>query len=271
MRIQVIITKSKTATLINLPMATLLQEYIQKQEGMELTSQNPDIIHVFGTWETATSKIMTKFFKRNIPIIFTSLDGLQAIVRKPSGIPNPIHTVNRKHIITNSTSIHVCGPLEKELTSRLCPEKNIITILNPTLTRMTTPQDMFNAMSEVYKDTISSHDRQIRESIDEHVKNVSGDDTVINSICSQILYIQYLLQRGGIHQYVLDSLSNDMTEHQYDEDTMSGIIDKLKIRHFTSSLLTVLNRKSTLTEGFMPINATDDKLASCITKNIVSY
>lgn len=272
MRIQVIVTKPTETSSINFSMATLLKEHIEKQNDMTLTSQAPDIIHVFGKWSAHTANLVTKINKRHIPSVFTSLDGLQPLAHNAYNRPSSISVaINMKRIITNTTIIHVCGPTEARLTAVLCPQEKIRVIPNPIITNIITSSDMSHNMSIIYKETIDSHEKTVREQISKQVKSISSRDKNIIDICCHILYIKYMLNRGGVPISLLNHLSQDMTTKQYDEEEMSGIINKLKISHFTSSLLSVLGQKSTLTEGFMPISATDDKLATRIINNIVNY
>ena len=58
---------------------------------------------------------------------------------------------------------------------------------------------------------------------------------------------------------------------QYDEDEMTKLIKKLGIYDFISSLLYVMNEKSELTEGFMPIESSNDKLSDIIADRIKEF
>ena len=60
-----------------------------------------------------------------------------------------------------------------------------------------------------------------------------------------------------------------MTTLQYDEDEMEKLIKKLEIYDFVSSLLYVMHEKANLTEGFMPIQSANNRLAETILNRII--
>ena len=88
------------------------------------------------------------------------------------------------------------------------------------------------------------------------------------AICSRFLYIKYLLHKGNIPIDTLKETSSMMITKQYDEDEMEKLIKKLGIYDFVSSLLHAMNIKTGLTEGFMPIESSNNKLSETIINKI---
>ena len=81
--------------------------------------------------------------------------------------------------------------------------------------------------------------------------------------------MRYRYHRRQIAQNELDDFSTLLIQSDYDEDKMAEILDKLKVYDFMQSLEKVMEEKSQLTEGFMPIAAIDNNLTNKIKKTIL--
>ena len=75
-----------------------------------------------------------------------------------------------------------------------------------------------------------------------------------------MLYVHYQHHRGHITQECLDQLSNSMIASNYDEALMAFRLDTLQMTDFFAQLETLLQERSNLTEGFMPIGAKPNKI-----------
>lgn len=247
---------------------SLLHNNIEKNyKDIVITDQNPDIVHLFGDWDMQTFFKVKSIYNRSIPLVFTSIGGLQSLIS--------CNKMKTSYIIKQITKyisiIHVCGPIEKNLLSRINKNIKIHTISNPAISNIITIDEMVSQMIVLYRQTIMFHDNHICEQIKNKVNNICKSDAAISEICICILYIKYLHNRGFIPQSKLDELSQTLIKCQYDEEEMGKVLKNLSIYGYTSSLLSVLNKKSTLTEGFMPITDKEDKTAENILNCITNF
>ena len=70
-------------------------------------------------------------------------------------------------------------------------------------------------------------------------------------------------------QKELEDFSTLLIRSDYDEDKMAEILERLKIYDFMESLEKVMEEKTQLTEGFMPVMAIDNSLTKKIKKTIL--
>ena len=81
--------------------------------------------------------------------------------------------------------------------------------------------------------------------------------------------MRYRYHRRQIAQQELDDFCTLLINSDYDEDKMAEILDRLKIYDFMESLEKVMEEKTQLSEGFMPITAIDNNLTKKIKKTIL--
>mgnify|MGYP006898302362 CR=1 FL=1 len=266
MRLQIVDTGKFNSRCYNGKIMSVLKDNIGRMEDIELTDLNPDIIHLFGNWDVNTLSMVKSLHRRHIPMVLTSVNGLQSLVSL-----TPLQVSLMKQITGNVVVTHVCGKYEELLLSNKIKGIRTHIIHNAVISNIITVDEMISKMARLYEDMIKSYDKQICDKIRKKVDDVSHADESISNICRQILYIKYLHNRGSIPQIKINELSQTMIDSRYDEDKMGGFLKSLGIYEYTSSLLSVLNQKSSLTEGFMPIAETDDKTAEGIINCITNY
>ena len=267
MRIQYIITNRRhkdEINGINTHLMTLLQEYICKHDNVEIVDKAPDIAHVCGNWNTQTIRQIKKITKNEIPVIFTSCNGLNDF----SANMQRYQSLIMRNIIHNVSAIHVCGLLEKEKILYVCPDSCVYVVTNPIISSTTDVNSMTLLMLKTYKSIISNYDASKKEAIKSIIHTQYTKDDEISEICSRFLYIKYLLHKGNIPLDILAETSSMMVIKQYNEEEMDRLVKKLGIYNFVSSLLHAMNIKTGLTEGFMPMESSDDKLSEIIINSI---
>lgn len=269
MRVQIIVTANPCTPCVNRQLATMLIEGLGQTEGVILTDKGPDIVHVFGRWDVHTSGVVTSVCARKIPLVYTSLCGLVDSADALQGGARVQRTLARDKILSHVSVAHVSGALEEKAIKRGHSRVQTCVIANPFVTNVLSPDDALQDMVQLYRDTMEKHDAHIRAAIDTRAKHATTDE-VIATLCSQFLYVKYMLHRGGIAQSLMDGLAAQMTECQYDEDAFAQAVKRLGISGFARSLLSALSKASTLTEGFMPFDPMEDKLTSRIIRNIIN-
>lgn len=267
MRIQYIITGKRHKdgmNSTNIHFMTLLQEYICKYDYVDIVDHAPDIAHVCGNWNIQTIKQIKKIIQHEIPVIFTSCNGLNDF----SGNIQSYQSLIMRDLIHNVSAIHVCGIIEKEKIQHVCPDSCIYVVSNPVISNTTDVNNMTSLMLKTYNGIINNYDKRKKETIKSIIHTQYTKDDEIFEICSRFLYIKYLLHKGNIPIDILEETSSMMITKQYDEDEMEKLIKKLGIYNFVSSLLYAMNIKAELTEGFMPIESSNNKLSETIINKI---
>ncbi len=112
---------------------------------------------------------------------------------------------------------------------------------------------MATQYKEVYKEAYEKTDANLWEEVNKRIEMLKETDASILEISRNLLYAQYLYQRGNIPQKFLDTLTALMTASNYNEDTMTEVLKLIQLDVFTQHLEYVMMEKSGLTEGFMPI------------------
>lgn len=267
MRIQYIMTSKRHKDDINstnIHFMILLQEYICKYDYVDIVDHAPDIAHVCGNWNIQTLRQIKKIIRNEIPVIFTSCDGLNDF----SGNIQRHKALIMRKLIHNVSAIHVCGLIEKEKIQHVCPDSRVYVVSNPVISNTTDVNNMTSLMLKTYNGIINNYDKRKKETIKSIIHAQYAKDDEIFEICSRFLYIKYLLNKGNIPIDILKETSSLMITKQYDEDEMEKLIKKLEIYDFVSSLLHAMNIKAGLTEGFMPIESSDNKLSEIIIDTI---
>lgn len=267
MRIQYIITGKRhkdDMNSTNIHFMTLLQEYICKYDYVDIVDHAPDIAHVCGNWNIETIRQIKKIIQNEIPVIFTSCNGLNDF----SGNIQRYQSLIMRDLIRNVSAIHVCGIIEKEKIQHVCPDSCIYVVSNPVISNTTDANNMTSLMLKTYNSIINNYDKRKKETIKSIIHAQYTKDDEIFEICSRFLYIKYLLHKGNIPIDTLKETSSMIITKQYDEDEMEKLIKKLGIYDFVSSLLHAMNIKTGLTEGFMPIESSNNKLSETIIDTI---
>lgn len=266
MRVHLLVAQKVGTDHMNYGMYERLCHGFNNRGTVVIGDTNPDIVHIFGLWNKRHLHLVSSFVKHGIPVVFTSLDGLIPLVECHHA---PMQTYYVKKITSKATTIHVCGKVEESIIKQINKGTCLKNIKNPACTSCISDEEMISSMERVYKEAIAKHDKRIRESIHLQVETIHDCDETIKDICSQLLYVKYLLRRGGIPKEFIDKLATTLVENDYDEDEMANVLHRLGIDTFSSRTLKVMADLSGLTEGFMPIPSTDDKYTRKMEQYIV--
>lgn len=212
---------------------------------------HPDLIHVYGLGDHTTHRMLERAAELRIPAIITPLCSLQ-----------PWNTKNAhswKKLLTGSTIV-ASSQIEYENLQAVSAQWRVQLIENPVVTTAISTDDYRSRMLSLYEEAVSRHDQEVRQQIQSKVDALGESDAAICSILQQVLYVHYQHHRGHITQECLDQLSNSMIASNYDEALMAFRLDTLQMTDFFAQLETLLQERSNLTEGFMPIEAKPNKI-----------
>ena len=272
MRIQLYISEKAKSVDINNKLVTTLLRVLESAAGHVVTDENPDIVHFLGCWDMRMAHAATSIRRRLIPYIYSPLGGLQPWEIDEHKLAKHTQLMTYQRQLTNEASaVHVGGEMELKSIQRKKWNTNIRIIENPAVSNGISENEMVSQMLAVYEETIRNHDNKIQADIAKRVAKVKEDDETINGLLREILYARYQLHRGGIPAQTLDNLSTHLIKSDIDEDHFGQLLTDMKIDKFFSRLESVMESESTLTEGFMPIPMTEDRVADKIKSGITRY
>lgn len=253
----------------NLGMYRLLCHTIQSMDNVEIVDKSADIVHIFGLWNMAYAKQVAKYRKRCVPVVFTPLGGLSAIMDNDRLTNNVFTRKAIREICHNGTVVHATGRIEKEAIGKIACHANVHVIPNPDITFTTDTSTMSKEMFALYEETIENNDSYIRRKIQSLISKACVKDEAISALCADLLYINERLKMQNIPQGNLENLSRLLTVSDYDESIMRSSLESLRIYKFASYIMTLLNKRYNLTEGFMPMEGLEGKIVDKMEKAII--
>ena len=271
MRLQLLMPKEIKAVKANADVLAVLSECLANKgivgEDVILTDENPDIIHAFGSWNAHVRSIIELSYKKHIPIVLSPLSGLQPwnMRSKAMGAREERQSVRR------ASAVHAFNKMELTKLQKLSWNNNVFLVRSCVTTNRVSAEEMTKGLFEQYRHIIDLHDQQERDNIKARIEGAGCNDSAMKQIATILLYTHYHYVRGGIPQRLLYDLSQQLTGLNYNEDDFCALLVSLGIADFASSLFQVASEKSTLTEGFMPLPATDNKLTRQIREMITDY
>lgn len=252
MRIKLVSLEKSSANQLNADLLSTIANSIGNYGEYEIVTSQPDLVHVFASWNATTERTIKKFKNKGIPVVLTSINGLADLLASP----HPLHPY----------AFHCCGPSEAKLIKRVAPEIPISIIACPLFTSTTDTNRMLKAISDLYNNVYDAHDTNVKERIQRTIDQLDCNDNTIKRLCSLLLYLQYSYKREVIRQSFLNEIASEFIHSDYDEDIMRQALDALKIYEFSASAMALLEQLTPLTEGFMPIPASTDKLTDKMQK-----
>ena len=254
MRIKFISLVKSSATPLNKDLLSTISENISAFGDVEVVDTAPDLVHICGKWSSASATTIKHYTNKGVPVVFTSANGLTEQLTTLSCMLAP-------------NVFHCCGPAEARLIKKISPKASIVVIANEKFTSTTDTTTMLRLFNELYVKTYNEHEACVKEAIQQKLKGVS--DEAIKDIIALLLYLQYAYKRETIRQTLLDSLSDTLINSDYDEGAMHKTLSDMRLLSFAASSMALLEEKSHLTEGFMPIASSADKQMKHMTKYII--
>lgn len=232
-----------------------------EDNGMVVTDQNDyDILHAVGAPTQAIISRMRNSRRRLIPVLYSPLATI-----------SPWNNSCYEKFITKKGFIHAVGESEQKYLQEKYKGAEVVLIKNPEVTHDIS-QTLFSAnFKQLYEEVIIKHEDAIKDNIAKRIDKLKDDiqDDVLKDVLKSCLYLRYRYHRRQISQQELDDFSALLIKSDYDEDKMAEILERLKVYDFMESLEKVMQDKSQLTEGFMPITAVENSLTKKIKKTIL--
>ena len=215
----------------------VLQKAWEANQTTLADDQKYDLLHILGRPSHEVVEKIRCAKKKRIPILYSPLSEIAPWSEKP---------IN--HSLAKQLFIHTTGKAEYDYIKKRYSDANVILMKNPAVTVDTT-QTLFNSeLQQLYQQKLKT----------------PIDDEIMHAVLKGFLYLHYKYGRRQILQQDMDVQSQLMLTADYDEDKLGTILKELKLYRFVSGLETVMEKKSQLTEGFMPIPATNGRLTKHI-------
>lgn len=255
MRIQIHISSARHDDDVCQKLAALLRKALEQADEVESVNEQPDLIHVLGLGDRATTSLIRRAKRLRIPLVISPLGAFQPWM---SSKPSPhVLTSTRHH--RNTIAIHAISEIERENLATILPpsvaDKVMVHIANPIVTTAISEEGFCQQMRALYADTAYRHDEAIRKEIDEKTDALKETDGDINNILRQTFYANYQHQQGHIAQSTLERLADTLTNSNYDESLFAERIEQIGLTAFFTQMETLMQERGMLTEGFMPIPA----------------
>ena len=217
--------------------------------------ENYDLLHIFGKPTHEVIRNIKNEIARQIPILYSPLAEIAPWTK------TLIDRSIAKHLF-----IHATGKVEYAYIQRHYPTTKIFQLKNPAVTNEITQASFNSCLVNMYQEILETHDKRIKENISIRIEKLKTqvEDETMQAVVSGFLYLQYKFQRRQILQDELCNQSRLMETCDYDEDKMAAIFKELKLYKFVSCLESVMEEKTNLTEGFMPIPAVHNSLTNKI-------
>ena len=233
----------------------VLQKAWEANQTTLADDQKYDLLHILGRPSLEVVEKIRCAKKKRIPVLYSPLSEI-----------TPWSEKHINHPLAKQLFIHTTGEAEYNYIKKRYSDANVILMKNPAVTVDTT-QTLFNSeLQQLYQQILKQHDEQVKADIDTSITKLKTpiDDEIMHAVLKGFLYLHYKYGRRQILQQDIDAQSQLMLTADYDEDKLGIILKELKIYRFVSGLETVMEKKSQLTEGFMPIPATNGHLTKHI-------
>lgn len=250
-----------------------------------LTDNDPDVVHVLGTCDATTCRLLKRANSRLIPTVLSPLGSTMPWNTRhkrmgKNGGQRVIDCISANML----TAIHAASDIEyKMLRDRLdgiskrtgekpMPTKpcDLFLIRNAVLTNSLNKTEMVGEMRRKYDEIVALFDKDIRNDITQRLESTGEKDEATTLICKKLMYAEYRFKRRSIPETLVNDIAVSLTNNDYNEDMLEEQLQQLGIADFTASLEKIALDRTWLTEGFMPVAWVDNKLTKQIEKNITN-
>lgn len=239
---------------------SMIQQYLQRYDEIELSHEFPDIVHVFGAWDASAHKKLEQCHRLLIPTAFSSL-GQLAPWHFPKH-PTPaqvLQTSAQKKATQQASALIVWGEMEKQEMEKRKWNEQIHVIPNAVTTSMISPEEMAHETMKLYQEILETHDQLTLQRIQEKLNIFPNDKSPEKEVCHALLYLRYQYHRRNIKKQTLQELKDTLNSLEYDEDLLNDMLEQLNEEQFAARIMQVLSEDYQLTEGFMPLDPLNDK------------
>lgn len=229
------------------------------RDGLEIGAECPDVVHLWGRWDSQTISEIKRWRQLFTPIVFSSIEGLAEICSVDGKAIEQIKKKNCIRKICRMTDVVVAQGREEQRLIFKYGHKEATVVLNPYVTSLTDEAKCTATLADIYCNLYASHDKQMMTQCEQRAAQAT-DEPIMQHLISQTLYTDYLFRHGTCHDDELKALADAYIKAEMaDEDAFARLLSKMKILAFVARLMAIMKRKEMISEGFMPIDQLDDK------------
>lgn len=247
-----------------------LRTALEQREDVEIVEQNADVVHLMGCWSKEADREMQRCQKLRIPVVYSTLGGLAPWTLRSHR--SPLVRQRQRKTISSAALLQVWGPEEHREIARRKWTSKVEEVRNSATAIDFSTEDLGAAMVDIYNKVATVHDKAVWIGIDSQLNDLmEGAEDDAKAVCRQLLYAHYYLKRGELPEVVLRELAQTMLHAEYDEADFAEDLKALGILDFTARLEQLMAESAGLTEGFMPIEAINDKKTERMRKTITQH
>lgn len=271
MRIELFTTDTEQGKPLSKFFISELSEGLKTINGIEIVSDDADIVHVLGAWDNGLCRKASQCRRLLVPYIYSPLGGLAPWILRRHKAAKTLELIStEKRLTTGAEAVHVWGPKEESVAKRW--SHNVTIIRNSVTSNDFSASQMAGQMVLLYEKTLKEFEEKVDSSLSHQVETVDTEaEPNAKTVLRRVAYMRYRYHRGYIPLHELEDMASEMRKLDYDEDAMAEWLDRLKLTKFASRLFHVMATKAGLTEGFMPITETDDSEARRIEATVKNY
>lgn len=260
MRVELYMSKKTAGSPDDQAHLSMIQQYLQRYDEIELSHEFPDIVHVFGAWDASAHKKLEQCHRLLIPTTYSSLGQLAPWHFPKHPTPTQVLlTSAQKKATQQASALIVWGGIEKQEMEKRKWNEQLHVIPNAVTTSIISPEAMAHETMKLYHKILEAHDRLTHQRIQEKLNIFPNDDSPEKEVCHALLYLRYQYHRRNIKKQSLQELNDTLNSLEYDEDVLNDMLEQLNEEQFAARIMQVLSEDYKLTEGFMPLNPLDDK------------
>lgn len=260
MRVELYMSRKTAGRPDNEAHLSMLQQYLQRYDEIELSHEFPDIVHVFGAWDASAHKKLEQCHRILIPRVYSSLGQLAPWHFPEHPTPTQVLRISaQKQATQQASALIVWGGIEKQEMEKRKWNEQIHVIPNAVTTSMISPEEMAHETMKLYQEILEAHDRLTHQRIQEKLNIFPNDDSPEKEVCHALLYLRYQYHRRNIKKLTLKLLNDKLNSLEYNEDVLNDMLEQLNEEQFAARIMQVLSEDYQLTEGFMPLDALNDK------------
>ena len=130
MRIKYVIPSKPSPSYINIEMWQMLVHELTVCDQVDIVDMSPDIVHIFGIWNMHNVRLVEQYRSKDIPVVFTSINGVLSIVNRDGrqvNSPNIIYAVRRivRSSAIRSNDIAVRNRISRQIAKYNIQDKSI--------------------------------------------------------------------------------------------------------------------------------------------------
>lgn len=248
-----------------------LQKALTSYPEVEIVDVCPELVHVFGAWNSDAEDAINAAYRHDIPIVYSTMGSLSPWTIQEQERKGHFHQITRMRMAVEKINLlHVIGPMEKlAVDKRKWLKGRCIVLPNPIVSSLKSFEEIARSFVSEYIHIIGDWENQTRGNILRTLQELKQSDDAIREICSKTLYLHHWNHREALPLHLLEELGDYLTTNDYDEEEFSVIIDKIGMSSFFCRLEKVLAERGLLTEGFMPTQPLHDKETDAMTERII--